>query len=117
MKKIFIPSLAALILAPSVAFAEFGGIKDMLVDVGDIIDMLTMIAVGIALLVFFWGVTRLIWGGGEAIAEGKTLMIWGVVALFVIMSVWGLVRFLQENLLPGADFSNPSTIPSFGDPL
>jgi hypothetical protein len=49
----------------------------------------------LALLAFFWGVVKYIWGGVEDKAKGRDFMIWGIVALFVMASVWGLVRFIQ----------------------
>ena len=54
----------------------------------------------IALLVFLWGLMRFIFNlGSEAkTEEGKNLMIWGVISLFVMVAVWGLVRFIQSNL-------------------
>ena len=56
--------------------------------------------VGIALLVFLWGLVRFLAKGGDskAVEDGRRLMIWGVVALFVMVSVWGLVGFIQRNL-------------------
>lgn len=55
----------------------------------------------IALLVFFWGLAKFIFrvGGDEkAVDEGKTLMKWGLAALFVMFSVWGLIAFFQGEL-------------------
>jgi hypothetical protein len=115
MKKILIPaSLTLLLLTPSLAFAALGGVQNFLASIQGLVNTATIIVVAIALLVFFWGLTKLIAGGGEAIAEGKTLMIWGVVALFVMVSVWGLVYFIQDNLLgSGANYNAPP-IPTFG---
>jgi hypothetical protein len=33
-------------------------------------------------------------GSEEAKADAKKIMLWGIVALFVMVSVWGLVRFI-----------------------
>lgn len=59
------------------------------------------VAAGCALLFFFWGLAKFIFNAGDAKGnqEGRQLMLWGVVALFVLLSVWGLVRFVQETLL------------------
>src|SRR3989344_3135645 len=56
----------------------------------------------VALLVFFWGLVKFIFrvGGDEkAVEGGKRLMIWGLLALFVMISVWGIIRFMQNALL------------------
>lgn len=54
-----------------------------------------------ALLVFLWGLAKFVFklGGGEAkVEEGRNMMVWGLIALFVMASVWGLVKFIAGNL-------------------
>jgi hypothetical protein len=52
-----------------------------------------------ALVVFFWGMVKYIYSLGEKEkTEGRMLMVWGVIALFAMVSVWGLVRVVQETL-------------------
>ena len=78
------------------------GIKDLITAVGGLINPLIVILVGAALLVFFWGLAKFIFrvGGDEnAVEGGKRLMIWGLIALFVMISVWGIIRFMQNALL------------------
>lgn len=92
MKKFIIPALA---LTPALAGAQgLGNLKTLLQSIGDLVELALPIIVAIALLVFFYGLVKFIFSGAEAKDEGKTLMIWGVVALFVMVSVWGLVRFI-----------------------
>ncbi len=67
-----------------------------------------------AVVAFFFGVTKFIWGirsGAEkAITDGKQFMIWGLIALFVMFSVYGIIKFAQ-NIVPGLN-SDTITIPS-----
>ncbi|PIR83701.1 hypothetical protein COU18_03440, partial [Candidatus Kaiserbacteria bacterium CG10_big_fil_rev_8_21_14_0_10_51_14] len=35
---------------------------------------------------------------GEEKSKGLQTMIWGIVAIFVMVSIWGLVRILQSTL-------------------
>lgn len=67
----------------------------------------------LALLLFFWGMVKYIWSEGQGKEEGKKIMIWGVVALFVMSSVWGLVAFIQSELLGGSSPTN-MPIPTIG---
>lgn len=67
----------------------------------------------LALLFFFWGVAKYIWADGEKKEDGRKIMIWGIVALFVMSTVWGLVAFLQNELLGGPGDSN-MRIPTIG---
>lgn len=74
---------------------------DLINAVGGLINMTVGILVGVALLAFFWGLAKFIFrvGGDEkAVDEGKRIMKWGLIALFVMVSVWGIVIFIQEAL-------------------
>ena len=55
---------------------------------------------GVALLFFFWGLVKFLANAGDkgAIEEGRNKMLWGVITLFVMLSVWSLVRFIQHDL-------------------
>ena len=77
------------------------GVKDLIRAVGGLINPIIVILVGVALLAFFWGLARFIFrvGGDEkAVDEGKRIMKWGLIALFVMVSVWGIIIFIQEAL-------------------
>jgi len=68
---------------------------------GRLVDNLIGVVTAIGLLVFFWGLVKFIFhiGGDEkAVDEGKRIMKWGLLALFVMVSVWGIVIFFQRNL-------------------
>ena len=57
------------------------------------------IAFALAFLGFIYGVAKYIWSvGSEGKSEGKNIMVWGVIALAVMTSVWGIVRFLRSDL-------------------
>src|SRR3990170_2644040 len=102
-------------LQPNVRFTTFTtikmiGVKDLIRAVGGLINPIIAILVGVALLAFFWGLAKFIFrvGGDEkAVEEGKNLMIWGVIALFVMISIWGIIAFVYRDI----GFSRPFGIP------
>lgn len=65
-----------------------------------LVDLLIPIIAAIALLIFFWGLFRSIAKGGDArgVEEGRSIAVWGLLTLFVMVSVWGLVHFIQSGL-------------------
>jgi len=122
MKKIL--SSLTLSLLPTVAFAQTGpinlqNIRGAIFQVGELINILLPIVVALALLFFFWGLAKFILASGDEDAkdEGKRIMIWGVLALFVMASVWGLVAFFGNltgvgqgetlRFVPGVGGLNP----------
>jgi hypothetical protein len=55
----------------------------------------------LALVVFVWGVIKFFIINGEEEAkrtEGKQFMIWGLIALTVMLSIWGLIRILGSTV-------------------
>ena len=61
----------------------------------------------LATMIFIWGVAQYIMGANEEAKreKGKQFMIWGIVALTVMVSVWGLVRILGGTF--GVNFIIP----------
>ena len=65
-----------------------------------LVGALIPVVAGMTLLVFFWGLAKFVArvGGDEkAVSDGKNLMIWGVVGLFVMVSIWGILGFLSDQ--------------------
>ena len=117
MKKLIIP--VSVLLFPSMALAQFGGISILVAAGRNLIDTLIFLVVAIALLVFMWGLAKFIFkvGGDEkAVADGKRLMIWGTIALFVMLSIWGIIRFVRNEIFPPTDFQTPPGFPQVRQP-
>jgi undecaprenyl pyrophosphate phosphatase UppP len=86
--------------SPVIASAQLGNVTNLIESVRNIIDILIPLVAALALLYFFWGLAQFILNSGsdDAKTEAKNKMIWGIVALFVMVSVWGLVRWLGEAI-------------------
>ena len=67
-------------------------------ELGKLVGIAIPIIFALALLLFFWGVAKYIWSAGSDKDEGKKVMFWGVIALFVISSIWGLTNFISDAL-------------------
>jgi hypothetical protein len=78
------------------------GFQDLITAAGKLIDSGIVILLGVGLLIFLWGLVKFLFrvgsDGDKAVEEGKNRMVWGLIALFVMLSVWGLVKFIQANL-------------------
>ena len=89
----------SLLLLPVVAFAQDDTIEGF---VGTIIELINNVLVplvfAIAFIVFIWGIFQyFIASGEEGKSAGRSLMIWGLVAFFVMIAVWGLVNLLVNT--------------------
>ena len=102
MKKLaFIGSIAVLAL-PLVASADTvagNNLTSLIRWFGDTLNMLIPILIALALIAFFWGLVKYVWGaGGEGKESARGIMIAGITALFVMVSVWGIIRLAQNTL-------------------
>ncbi len=61
----------------------------------------------LGLVYFLWGITKYVTAGGDEdkMKEGKNLVVYGIIALFVMISVFGFVRILTNTF--GFDFVVP----------
>ena len=114
MKKILSKILAfAIVASPALAFAQnFSSVTNAISSVESIVNSLIPLVIGIGVLVFLWGLVSFLTAGAdeEKRGEARTHMIWGIVVLFVMVSVWGLVNILVNTF--GTGGSNvPETIP------
>ncbi len=97
------------VLAPSLAFAANATFRTVIETIGDIIDIIVPILITAALAYFIYGVVRYIMAGAEGKKEAKDIIVYGVIGLFAIVSVWGLVRLIQNTF--GIDRSTTIEIP------
>lgn len=93
----------ALAFVPVLAFAQgtpnLGNIDSLVVAVGGIVGKIIPIMFALAIIYFFWGLIEFIRSAGDPkkASEGKSIMIYGVIAIAVMLSVYGLVKFLQNS--------------------
>lgn len=91
------------------------GLQNLIRAAGGIISQLIVIMMAVAVLVFFWGLLKFIVrvGGDEkAVGEGKNIMKWGVLSLFVMVSVWGIIGFFQRAFnLPDINTTQNAPVP------
>lgn len=86
-----LPKQAQAVDAPS-NFSELVGL------VTDLIGLLTIIIFVLTMLVFFWGLIKNILLKGaepENLKAGKSIMLWGIIVLVIMVSIWGILSLLQ----------------------
>jgi hypothetical protein len=77
--------------------------------IGTILSPLIPILVTLALIAFFWGVGKYAISGAnneKSREQGKQIMLWGIIGLFVMVSVWGIVNIVEDTFdLDNAPFN------------
>lgn len=118
MKKI-IPSVIAF-FAPVVAFAQFGNTVASGQDVGGVLNIVDFllgtaipIIVTLAVAWFFWGVVMyFISNDEEKKKKARSQMIMGIIGIFVIVALWGIIGLLSNTLNIGIGGTGEGVIPT-----
>lgn len=97
MKYIF--SLLAF-FTPLVIYASINNSFQLISALYSVVTSLIPITAGIALIVFLWGLGRFVYNAGseKGHEEGKRLMFWGIIAIFILFSIWGIIFYIGSNL-------------------
>ena len=92
MKKFLVLGGASLLAPAIVLAADF---TTILTKIQQIIGMLVPIVISLAVIFFLVGLVGYI--KGDKKDEAKDTMIWGIIILFVMVSIWGLVALIQNT--------------------
>lgn len=103
-KTLLLAITGAVLLIPLLAdAATLRTFKDFAAFIIYIANTLVIILATLALIVFLWGVTKTLFhSDSEEVREtGKKTMLYGVISLFVMVSLWGLIFLLQNTFFGG----------------
>ncbi len=117
MKKIIafvITLMPSLVLAQTAPLTDINSVAGKATNIGTLVIGL---AISLAVIWIIVSVVRyLIAGGEDGRKKGGMAILWGVVGLFVILSIWGLVSILRKSFVtqdqvPTQDIRNVSELP------
>src|SRR3989344_9476567 len=104
--------MAASIATFTVPFLAFSAqeftLEYIFIRAGEILSSTLGLLVGVAFLVFIWGVTKYVIAKGDEkkLAEGKQVMVYGIIGLTVIVALWGILALIVFTIFGEAP-SNP----------
>jgi hypothetical protein len=114
-------SSVAFVLAAGVValplFASAQSLVNTLALFNSLLNALIGILITIAIVIFFWGLIKyMMTMGTEDAHKAVHLMLWGVVSIFVMVSIWGIIQLLQSTfnvsrttaIVPGGVPFNPN---------
>ena len=92
------------LMLPVVASAEAARtFQELAYDIVDIFDATTAVLIVAGIVVYFYGISTNILNfsddGGEKV---RAYFFWGIIILFVMVSIWGILRLLQSTLFGGS---------------
>jgi len=105
----------ALILATLItpAFASAKTIFSVLDNVSSLLNGILGLLITLAIVVFFWGLVKYIAQAGnpQAKSEGLRLITYGIISIFVMVSIWGIIALLQNTVgIDGSEVGVPNDV-------
>lgn len=75
-----------------------GGLGSILSKIQELLNMVIPVLVALGVVYFVWGVVQYVIGSDEeAKTKGRDRIIYGIIGLTVIISLWGLVYILADT--------------------
>lgn len=112
MKKII---TTGALFAPFIASAQIGGgtanLPSLILFLQDALKTATVLILAIAVVYFLWNVFGFVMSAGEPEERAKKQsgIIYGIIGIAVMVSLWGLVNFLTQSAkLTGTTQSAPN---------
>ena len=101
MKRFNLLPFAIAMGTPMIAFAQ--DLNNSLDVIANLLNDVIPILMVLATIVFIIGIIKYIMAGGDedGVSSAKWYMLWSIIALFVMVSVWGIVGILIDTFNVG----------------
>ncbi|HEY0908551.1 MAG TPA: pilin [Candidatus Paceibacterota bacterium] len=97
MKKISIVTALSLVM-PLSAFAAINNLNDIFTFIRNLLNVILPLIISLTVVYFVWGMFQVFLASDDEKKEkAKNTVIYGVIALFVMISIWGLVNILYNT--------------------
>ncbi len=76
-----------------------------------ILNPIIVLMFAVALITFFWGLVEFIYKAGseDGRETGKRNMLWGIIGMFIMVGVYGIIKVILSTFGIGApDYISPS---------
>lgn len=97
--------------APSLCTSSTSSLECLARMILDIFGVATALLTGIAIVVYFWGITYNMFGysnqgSPKSFQNLQQNLIWGLAILFVIFSIWGIIRLFGSAFFNTTNFNS-----------
>jgi len=78
--------------------------------IGNLLGFATGILIGVAIIWYFWGIIMRMWDVAQGSAKDsepfKNQLLYGLGAIFVILSIWGILALMGNLFLGTSNFNS-----------
>lgn len=111
-KKILV--LFSFVLIPNFVFAQNApqDVNDLLYIFIEVLDFMVPLLIGLAVLLFLWGLLRYYSTDNQNTKkEAINIIGYGVISIFVMVSIWGLVNLIVDTFNLSSPINSNSNFP------
>ena len=107
--------VAATFLMPLQALALAKSVDELANLIVKLLNTASQFLLAVVILIFFYGIVMNMWKTQEGVAKKNyMLLFWGVIALFIIVSLPGIINLLTATIFDsGASGNTPAAQPTF----
>lgn len=109
MKKnlLYITTIGGLLTVPLFAFAQTT-LSSLVQEFNSLFVIIPSVIIGLAIVFFFWQTLRFfkVAQSDEERTQAKAMMVYSIVAIFVMISLWGIIALLMNTLQLDTDRRN-----------
>lgn len=87
------------LFVPALTFAAAKTVMDLAAWVVTIMNMATALLITTAIVIYFWGIVYNFNSISNDKAKMRSFLGWGVFAIFVMVSIWGIVSMIKSSIL------------------
>ncbi|MEK7480229.1 MAG: hypothetical protein AAB665_02990 [Patescibacteria group bacterium] len=100
MKKILRVATLSIVLFPALAYAAPKNFSELAKLMVDLIEGATVVMMVFGLVMYLWGMAVNIpeFGDEKGAEKRKSFFFWGIIVLFLMVSIWGILRLLETTL-------------------
>lgn len=87
-------------IAPSLASAQVTDFRSLMQLFANLLGSVIGVLYMFAFAAFFWGIALFVFNTNDdkKRQEGKSWMLWSVIALFVMITIWGIIGLLLRTV-------------------
>lgn len=102
LKTIWLLIVSYLLLAPFISYAAPTDFKSLVNIFIQVLKLVISLVYMLSILAFFWGIAKYIFSAGseDQKKEAKNVMTWGLVAIFMLTSFYGILKLFGGSFLP-----------------
>ncbi len=97
---------------------NFTSFQNAITSISNLIGQVIPLIIGIAVLLFLIGLLRYVTAGAdeEAKEAARGMIIYGIIVIFVMVTVWGFVRILARTFFQDSSYATPLRGPGVPTP-